>query len=260
MRKKIKKELHFFVDEAGDPVFFNRKGQLIVGQEGCSKTLLLGFVMTEDPKALRKSLLSLHKDVINDPYLQDIPSIQKTKVGFHAKDDCPEVREKVYKRIKEMDFTAEFIIARKLEKTFRNRHKSKTTIFYDDLVTKLFKNKLHLAEKNYITYASRGNRKREEPFSDALQVAINDFEKQWKTKVDSEYKVEAHRPSGEPCLQVVDYMNWAVQRAFERGEMRYFNYVKEKVKFLVDIYDFDKYPTNFYNSKNQFDITKMSPL
>ena len=55
-------------------------------------------------------------------------------------------------------------------------------------------------------------------------------------------------------------MNWTVQRAFIKGEMRYFDFVADKISLVVDIYDFDKYPKNFYNRKNRFDITKISPL
>ena len=36
----------FFVDESGDPIFFNKYGKSIVGQEGCSKILLIGFIET----------------------------------------------------------------------------------------------------------------------------------------------------------------------------------------------------------------------
>lgn len=67
-------------------------------------------------------------------------------------------------------------------------------------------------------------------------------------------------PRGEPCLQIVDYMNWAVQRAFVKNEDRYLRFIGEKIGFLVDIYDFKKYPNNFYNKKNKFDLKKISPL
>jgi len=55
-------------------------------------------------------------------------------------------------------------------------------------------------------------------------------------------------------------MNWAVYRAFTKAEERYFNYVKEKVSLLVDIYDFKNYPNNFYNRSNKFSVKKISPL
>jgi hypothetical protein len=55
-------------------------------------------------------------------------------------------------------------------------------------------------------------------------------------------------------------MNWAVYRAFTRGEMRYYRAVEDKVSLLVDSYDHAKYPKNWYNRKNPFDISKITPL
>jgi hypothetical protein len=87
----------FFVDESGDPTFYDRHGNLIVGQTGCSPILLLGFVETQNPKPIRQALLELQQDILHDPYFQGVPSLRKTAVAFHAKDDTPEVRYLVYK-------------------------------------------------------------------------------------------------------------------------------------------------------------------
>ncbi|MBM4177409.1 hypothetical protein FJ208_01240 [Candidatus Gribaldobacteria bacterium] len=86
------------------------------------------------------------------------------------------------------------------------------------------------------------------------------FENKWGKKIDSDIKIFPQTPVGEPCLQIADYMNWAVQRAFIRGEDRYYKFIEEKVSYLVDIYDFDRYPKNFYNKKNRFEKNKISPL
>ena len=40
-----------------------------------------------------------------DKYLENIPSITKTLTSFHAKDDCPEAREKVFKIIKSLNYS-----------------------------------------------------------------------------------------------------------------------------------------------------------
>jgi len=61
-------------------------------------------------------------------------------------------------------------------------------------------------------------------------------------------------------VHVHDYMNWAVYRAFTRGEMRYYRVVEEKVSLLVDLYDTAQYPHNWYTRKNPFDIKKITPL
>jgi hypothetical protein len=87
-----------------------------------------------------------------------------------------------------------------------------------------------------------------------------DFEEKWHTHVNTAFAVQAQTPQGEPCLSIVDYMNWAIYRAFTRGEMRYFRVVGEKVTLLVDLYDTVAYPQNWYSRRNPFDTTKITPL
>ncbi|MFH0815074.1 MAG: hypothetical protein V1902_03320, partial [Candidatus Falkowbacteria bacterium] len=155
---------------------------------------------------------------------------------------------------------AEIIVARKKEGMFQKRHRGNTNVFYDDIITKLFTNKLHLAEKSYIYYEIRGNRSRQQPFEDAIRTAINTFELKWGAKNDSEIQIYPMSSAGEPCLQIIDYVNWAVQRAFIKGDARYINFLEDKISFICDIYDSKKYPNNYYSKKNKFDINKISPL
>lgn len=68
--------------------------------------------------------------------------------------------------------------------------------------------------------------------------------------------MQAQTPKGEFCLSVIDYMNWAACRAFITGEMRWYRVVEEKVSLPVDLYDTTKYPHNWYNRENTFDIKK----
>lgn len=55
-------------------------------------------------------------------------------------------------------------------------------------------------------------------------------------------------------------MNWAIYRASTTGEIRYYRTIEEKVSLLVDLYDNEQYPNNWYNRKNPFDIQKITPL
>ncbi|MFO7631359.1 MAG: DUF3800 domain-containing protein [Caldilinea sp.] len=260
MKKPISGSNWFFVDESGDPTFYDRQGNLIVGQEGCSPILLLGFVETSDPKLLRSSLLALQQEIVNDPYFEGVPSLTKTSVAFHAKDDLPEIRYRVYQLLATLDFKAQFIVARKIEPVFRNSFQAKESAFYDHLVAQLFKNALHRYQDNRLYFAKRGSRSRQAPLQQAIQRGVQEFESTWKTKVTTRISVQAQVPSDEPCLSVVDYMNWAVYRAITRGEMRYYRVVESKVSLLVDLYDRAKYPKNWYNRKNSFDANKITPL
>lgn len=251
---------YFFVDESGDPTFYDRKGNLIVGQEGCSPLLMLGFIETEEPQAIRKALSDLRQSIISDPYFQGVPSLEQTKVAFHAKDDLPEIRFQVYKLLAQLEFKAQFIVARKIERVFRNNFAANETHFYDHLVTQLFKNCLHRYTENHIYFAKRGSRQRQKPLEAAIQRGVSEFEQQWKTQIKTQVQVQSQTPVGEPCLSVIDYMNWAVYRALTRGEMRYYRTIEDKVSLLVDLYDDRIYPKNWYSRKNPFDIQKITPL
>jgi hypothetical protein len=260
MKEKTSEPQYYFVDESGDPSFYDRKGRFIVGKEGCSKILMLGFISTSTPDVLRSKLAEVKNSVVQDKYLKPIPSLADSIDAFHAKDDCPEVRERVFKAIANLPFKAEFIVARKKEQVFEKKHRKNPNLFYDDMVTKLFQNSLHKSDKNIIYFSVRGNSARQEPLENAVRAATFSFEKRWGQKIESEIGIFPQRPVGEPCLQVIDYMNWAVQRAFVRGEMRYLEFVREKISLIFDIYDYDKYPKNFYTRKNPFEANKISPL
>ncbi len=220
MKQAVEGERWYFVDETGDPVFYDARGNLIVGTEGCSPILALGFIETQNPTAMREALVDLHQQIANDPYLRDIPSIAKTNLCFHSKDDAPEVRYLVYQRIAQLDCKAQFTVARKIESVFRNSFHARESEFYDYLISKLFTNVLHRHTRNTIYFAQRGTRLRQAKLEGAIQAGIAEFEGRWKTKVGTQFRVFPQVATGEPCLQVIDYMNWAIYRAFTKREMR----------------------------------------
>ena len=49
-------------------------------------------------------------------------------------------------------------------------------------------------------------------------------------------------PTEEPNLMLVDYMNWALSRAYTKGEMRYFEFLKEtkRLDYLQNMYKTQK--------------------
>ena len=96
IRKKTRKhyQFHRFLDEAGDTTFYGKGKVNIVGTNGVSKAFILGMVKFNEPiDVIRKKVIDLQQEVINDPYYQEIPSIRKkvNKNGFyfHATDDLP---------------------------------------------------------------------------------------------------------------------------------------------------------------------------
>lgn len=255
----IKKKFYYFIDESGDPTFFDAKGNYIVGTEGCSAILILGFIKTEKPEEIRRALATLRTEISTDEYLKTIPSIKKSSVSFHAKNDCPEVREKVFKMLKTLPFKCQFIVARKRLDIFTKRHQKNENVFYNEIISRLLENKLHKSDC-VLYFSKRGNQLKQIHLDTAIRSAILRFEEKTNTKVETETKVYIQVPTDEPCLQVIDYMNWAVYRAFTKREERYLTFLKEKVSFICDIYDLKKYPNNFYYKSNPFDVQKISPL
>lgn len=260
MKRQQEKTVYFFVDESGDPYFYDRKGNLIIGKEGCSKILILGFIKTEEPELLRQAILKVKSDLSKDTYLEKIPSLIKSLKYFHATDDTPEVREKVFKAIFDLPFKAEFIVARKIEKIFAKKHGKNPNLFYDDIISKLFQNQLHSSSRNIIYFSVRTNRARQAPLEAAIKNAIHAFEDKWKTSVKSEVKIYPQRPQTEYCLQIIDYVIWTIQRAFVKREDRYYQFIKDKVSLIADIYDYSDDKNTYYTKRNIFDLKKISPL
>ena len=219
----------------------------------------MGFIRTTEPKYLRNKLNQLRVEILNDDYLKEIPSMKKTRIAFHAKDDCAEVKYKVFQLLKDLPFSCNIVVARKTEKVFQ-KYNGNTQELYDSLITNLFKNILQLSNNNYIYIATRGSKKRQAPLEEAIHNSLLYTEAKLNHTIDSTQKILPQTPSDEPCLQIVDYCNWAIQRAFLKGEMRYFNYLREKYGLIVDLYDYKNGWKNFYNKRNVFDINKISPL
>jgi hypothetical protein len=251
---------YFFVDESGDSTFFDRHGNVIVGEPGCSSYLLIGYVRTDLPREVRLALSELRTRLMADPLFSGIPSFASAHRAFHAKDDSPEVRAEVFKVLRVLPLKAQFVFARKRLKTFRSQFHSKEGEFYDHLVTHLFKRSLHLATDNHIVFEKRGSRARQLPLTNAVQKAATGFESIYGKGLATRVKVECHSPSGEPCLQAADYFLWAVQRLFTKREDRFFRTLEPQIEFVWDLYDTENYPNNIYTKKNPLDINKFSPL
>ena len=118
---------------------------------------------------------------------------------------------------------------------------------------------LHRYEHNVVYFAKRGSRDRQAPLQAAIQRGVQRFEQKWGLPIATKVSVQPQTPAGEPCLSLVDYVNWAVYRACVRGEMRYYRVIADKVDLLVDLYDTAKYPKNWYTRKNPFDTNKITP-
>ncbi len=255
---------HYYVDEAGDPVLFHRKGQRIaVGSPGCSKFFILGKLEVADPDSLSKDLDRLRNSLLADPYFAGIPSMQpdqkKTALYFHARDDVPEVRRAVFHLLlsHEMKFFAiirdkHVIVNKVLEENQRNKnYRYHPNQLYDRCIPLLFDGRLHKEDAYQIYFARRGSSDRTEAFTRGLEEAKRRFRSKWKIDSLSPIEVVPSNPVKVTCLQAVDYFLWATQRCFEKGEHRYLNLLWQKVGLIVDRDDCRERGTGEYYNKDR---------
>lgn len=265
------KTIYYFVDETGTPEIFKKGGFSIVGQSGCSRFFILGYLEVPNPGDLREKLRKLQKDLLQDPYLRSIPSMQqrenKTAVLFHAKDDCPEVREAVFKLlkgekglkftavVKDKDKVVNYALARKHNNPY---YKYNPNELYDLLTRRLFKYGLHKAEIYNICYAIRGQKPRTQAFGACLQIAQQRYMNEKGISDYSQINTFPTLSRNEPCLQAADYFLWALQRLYEKLEMRYLDFVSEFYKLIIDIDDTrNNQYGEYYDSRNPISIEKV---
>lgn len=250
--------IHRYLDEAGDTTFFGKGKVNIVGQNGVSKCFILGLVKFKAPLAgVRDTVRDLQQQVCADSYFNEVPSIQKKIANggyyFHATDDIPEVRKLFYDYVRTVNCSFEAVVGRKVIDIYTNKHNGKEAEFYADLLSHLIKNKLNKGGKLILDIASRGSSTKNQNLQSALQKAISRNSKKGKTPATKVvFNVQNHLT--EPLLNVSDYFCWSIQRLFERGETRYYNFLKDKISLVVDLYD----TANYANSGNYY--TEKKPL
>jgi len=101
------------------------------------------------------------------------------------------------------------------------------------------------AQRLVLNIAERGSSTRAKVLDDALAKATGRAGKRWVSdELHSEVVFNIQTPSREPLLNVADYLGWTVQRVFEKGETRFYDYLRDRIRLVVDLYDSENYPGN----------------
>lgn len=262
MQEPIDTKMYFYFDESGSPAILGRRGKDLLKDGLTSKTFSVGYIQTENPRELFSNLVTLRNDLMQDEYLKSIPSLKNLERGFHANKDCLEVREKVFKLLKKSDFEAYVIVARKSESVFRRKFNMSDKKLYKFLVSELLKNRVHLYKNIDIYFSEMGNTLSVKNMTEAIKEAADKFQYKWGKENKNNIRVFLQQPSHIPLLQVADYILWAVFQVYEHGEFRYFNFLREKIKLVHDIFDVksNQFYGTFYTDKNPLDKKNMSPI
>lgn len=262
---------HFFVDEAGDLTFFGKGGRVIVGEQGVSNVFMVGVAQIPDPHFVDALLSELRAELLADPYFKGVPSMQpkagKTARAFHACKDPSEVRRDVIARLSQTKAQVFVAIRRKhklVEKIRQPRTVGRKQLtlrsLYNDLVSRLFRNKLHKADRNEIVFARHVTWTRREALALAIERAKANFERKTGIPSDKPTGILAAEPHEFGGLQVVDYYLRALQRMYERGEDRFFESLRPAYKLIMDLDDpqSNEYG-DWYTDDNPLTLEKLVP-
>ena len=151
---------------------------------------------------------------------------------FHASTDKQIVRDAVFEEICKHPF---FIQATIMEKSKARPQVS----ISKDRVYKTgwyfhFKHSLephtNPNDEYQITAASIGTKKSQAVFTNAVNDVIQQHlpRDQWATFFCA--------AAADPCLQVVDYCTWAIQRKWERGDVQSYNLIKDRITYEYDLW------------------------
>lgn len=249
-----------FVDEAGTPDIFDAKGRIKIGTPGCSRFFLLGMIEVDDPAPLAAGLTTLRQQLVADPYFRGVesfkPERRKTALLFHAKDDLPEVRIKVFDLLRSFDSTIRFraVVCDKGVIRVREEGKRLTTPgyrykpddLYDELARAVFARFSRTSDRYMLQIAKRGAKDRNTALLSALEHAERDFASVFGFPRGGTWETRITNPKETVCLQAADYFLWALQRFYEprahpeTGEIihedRYLNAIWPQVSQIHDIH------------------------
>lgn len=264
MEEPVKKKIetykyHRFLDEAGDTTFYGKGKTPIIGSNGVSKSFILGMLKINQPlTAVREKIITLQNQITNDPYFAEIPSIQKKKelnaYYLHATDDIPEVRKMAFELINSIDCSFEAVVGRKIYALYEKKHNGNEAEFYADLLSHLLKNKMNKYDELVLNISHRSKCTTHQNLEKGLQKAIETSARNNPDKCNCcKVVFNVQQPTREPLLNISDYFCWAVQRVFEKGETRYYDFISDKVSTVIDLYDSAKWSNyqNYYGRKRK---------
>jgi hypothetical protein len=116
-KARITSNIPAVIDVGARPKLFDKRGRSMLGHDGVSQYFMVGVAEIRNPAAVGRRLGALRRDLMSDPYFAGACSMhlgrRKTALAFHAKDDLPEVRWRVYERLRRLDIKVAVVLRRK---------------------------------------------------------------------------------------------------------------------------------------------------
>lgn len=152
--------------------------------------------------------------------------------GFHATTDKQRVRNRVFDILRRHDF--------RIDTTILDKRKAEPQIRSTDLQfykQAWFHHMQYVAprvvssqDELLVVAASIGNKREQNAYLSAIQDVLN------QTSPTNATRAEMWGADSDPCLQVADYCSWAIQRKWERSDLRSYQLVQDKIESEFDLF------------------------
>lgn len=189
----MKKINYFYVDESG-------------GIENDSNIFIMGCIKTDTPVLLSDELLKLKEEINKDLYFYGIKD-DFNKQGFHAVENHPDVRTKLYARLPFLNYRSYFVLLNKKEAYFSQLSiNSSSDTIYKKCLSNLLRDRLLKCkhDKNILIFEELTLK------NTTLKKAIEEFLLEFKG-FDIEYQITS---KSELNLSLVDYLNYILYLIF----------------------------------------------
>ena len=208
----MSQQFFFFIDESGDPNFYARRKRPLWAEPNFDPVLMIGMVVVENRKALRKKILNFQNTILADPLFNTIASVSQPNWFLHASKDHVEVRVKFIEFLrKEKDVKCYVAIGRKQPDIFHNKHNGNAAEFYFDLLNKLLSQFDFTENGNFTLYLSQKQSNTVERFEKALERALS---KQSKRMSSASFKCSIVLSQDVPEMSVIDYYLWVLKQCY----------------------------------------------
>ncbi|MFA5368534.1 MAG: DUF3800 domain-containing protein [Candidatus Paceibacterota bacterium] len=227
---------YIFIDESGKPEVYSAKGVNLVLGGQATKFLILAAIRTSDQLLLQQKVTDFKLSLLKEKELANIFSSAYVLDSFHAQIDYPQVRERFYRFIKDLnDIKIDVIVVEKL-KCYPNLRENPGKM-YGIMSGELLKNICHQAEETEIIFSRKDSslRPRKELEAEVDRIRLNYLQShpQLNSKISLSYQHNPHYTHG--GLQIADYVAFAIFQAFENNKDVYYKIIQNKIGKIQDI-------------------------
>lgn len=150
---------------------------------------------------------------------------------FHATTDKQTVRDAVYDVLSSNHFRVQATIMEKSKAQPQVRRSRPRFYQYGWLYHFRYglRSIVRRSPEVLVTAAAIGSKKERASF----EYAVDDVMGQ---TVPGEWATDFCPAIADPCLQVVDYCAWAIQRKWERGDVRSYDLIKDRITYEFDLW------------------------